>query len=96
MAKRKSVVDTAADTAPAAAEEGNCYGNMEEQVCDLVRAADLAASLLENTLSDGRAHGGGSDLHVYLPEPFQERLIFAAYQVLERAQALKDFHLSRV
>jgi hypothetical protein len=87
MAKRKRVVDTA----PAAAEEkSNCYGNMEEQICDLVRAADLAESLLEDTLSEGRAHGGGP-LSVYLPEQFQERLIFAAGEVNNRARALKDF-----
>jgi hypothetical protein len=88
MAKRKS--NRVVDTVPASAEEkSNCYGNMEAQICDLVRAADISATLLEDTLSQGRVAGGA--MSIYLPDQFQERLIFAAYEVEKRARALRDF-----
>jgi hypothetical protein len=43
--------------APVAAgpqEKRNHFGNAEEQVCDLLRAADLSATLLESLLTEGR------------------------------------------
>jgi hypothetical protein len=86
----KSKPSRIVDTAPATAEEkSNCYGGLEDQICDLVRAADISATLLEDTLSQGRVAGG--PLNVYLPDQFQERLIFAAYEVEKRARALRDF-----
>jgi hypothetical protein len=90
MPKTKRKSSQVAVTAPAAAEEKrNHYGNVEEQICDLVLAADLSATILEGLLSGGRLENKSQT--IYLPEPFQERLIFAAYEVEKRARALKDF-----
>ena len=33
-------------------EKQNHFGNTESQICDLVRAADLAASVLETAMTD--------------------------------------------
>jgi hypothetical protein len=75
--------------AAAAEEKSNHYGNAEEQICDLLRASDLSASLLERLLTEGRIDQDSAS--IYLPHQFAERLIFAAYQVRERAEALKAF-----
>jgi len=79
------------NAAPSAAsdEKTNHFGDLEEQICNLLRAADLSASVLENLLEEGRIER--DSVSIYLPDQFAERLIFAAYQVKERAQALKDF-----
>jgi hypothetical protein len=79
------------NAAPGAAadEKTNHFGNLEEQICDLLRAADLSVSALENLLEEGRIEK--DSVSIYLPDQFAERLIFAAFQVKERAQALKDF-----
>ena len=90
MPKTKRKSSQVAVTAPAAAEEkSNHYGNLEEQICDLLRAADLSAALLESLLSGGRLEKDSAS--IYLPDQFAERLIFAAYEVEKRALALKDF-----
>jgi hypothetical protein len=67
-------------------EKANHYGNQEDQVCDLVHAADVSASLLEHYLD---APKDNADL-IYLPANFAEKLIFAAYEVEKRAKALRD------
>ncbi|MDA9400901.1 MULTISPECIES: hypothetical protein [Bradyrhizobium] len=61
----------------------NHYGNLEEQICDLVRAADIAATLVEIALKQAHPES--------LPAGVEERLIFAAYEVEKRAKALRDF-----
>jgi hypothetical protein len=88
--RKSNRVAVAALPVAAAAEKRNHYGNMEEQICDLLRAADLSAALLDDTLSEGNVARENSSC-IYLPEQFQERLIFAAYEVQKRAQALQDF-----
>jgi hypothetical protein len=70
-------------------EKSNHYGDLEEQICDLLRAADLSATLPESLLSEGRIEKNSAN--IYLPDQFAERLIFAAYEVEKRADALKDF-----
>jgi hypothetical protein len=86
MARTKRKSSRVADTAPvASAEKRNQNGNVEEQICDLLRATDLSATLLEGPLSGGRRENCSS---VYLPEQFQERLIFAAYKVEKRRRVL--------
>jgi hypothetical protein len=93
MAKVKPKSSKVTDAAPAsAAEMSNHYGNVEDQICDLVLAADISATLLEGLLKGGRLESGSNS--IYLPDQFQERLIFAAYEVEKRARALKDFMLA--
>jgi hypothetical protein len=56
-------------------------------------AADLAAYLLETTLAEQRvdpAHANGPLDLVNLSDRTKERMLFAAYQVLERAKALRE------
>jgi hypothetical protein len=53
MARAKRKSSRVAPVA-AAAEKRNHYGNLEEQICDLLCAADLSATLLEKMLSDNR------------------------------------------
>lgn len=57
--------------------------DLEGQICDLVRAADIAATLIETALKEGHPES--------LPADVEERLIFAAYEVDKRAKALRDF-----
>lgn len=78
-------------------ERTDQFGNLEEQVGDLYRAADLAANVLEDTLNSQRLspdyfgkERDVSDL-VHLPAQFTERLLFAAFEVEKRASALRDF-----
>jgi hypothetical protein len=75
--------------APAVEEKSNHYGNLESQIADLYRAADLAATLLEDTLESQRL-SPDSDL-VRLPTAFTERLLFTAFEVEKRVSALRDF-----
>lgn len=56
---------------------------MLARLCDLVRAADIVASLLENTLT--------SSFSESLPAEVEQRIIFAAYEVDKRAKVLRDF-----
>lgn len=83
--------------APAALKKSNHYGNLEEQIGDLYRAADLIAHLLEETLDHERlapdAFGKGRDASdlVLIGVQLQERLLFAVYEVEKRASALRDF-----
>lgn len=69
---------TASPAAATESEASNHYGNVEEQICDLVRAADIAATLLETALKDAHPER--------LPAEVEKRLIFAAYQVDKRAK----------
>jgi hypothetical protein len=78
---------------PPDSEERNHYFSIEDQVCDLVQAADLAAYVLEHTLTEQRvdpAHAGGHTDLVMISSKTAERLMFAAYQVLNRAMALRE------
>ena len=86
------VLTTNADgpSAVAVAEKSNHFGNPEEQLCDLARAASLAAFLTDELLTDGRTEQGS--LYIYLPDQFAERLIFAADEVVRRVEALKQFY----
>jgi hypothetical protein len=82
-----------AAVAPADTEEkSNHYGNPEEQICDLFRAADLAAFITDDWLTEGRTAPGSGSLYIYLPEDFAERLIFVADEVRTRVRALKEFY----
>jgi hypothetical protein len=75
----------------------NPYGNLEEQVGDLYRAADLIAHLLEDTLDHERLSpdyfGKGKDVSdlVMIGPQLQERLLFTVYEVEKCASALRDF-----
>jgi hypothetical protein len=86
------VLTTNADgpSAVAVAEKSNHYGNPEEQICDLMRAADLCAYLTDDWLTEGRIQQGS--LYIYLPDDFAERLIFVADEVRTRVSALKEFY----
>jgi hypothetical protein len=72
-------------------EKINHFGNPEEQICDLMRAADLSAYLIEEVLSDGQRDQKDSG-YVYLPDQFKGRLVFVAYEVRNRVEALKEFY----
>jgi len=65
----------------------------EDQICDLVRAADLAAYVLEHTLTEQRVDPDGNanatSVLVRISDETNERLMFAAYQVLNRAKELR-------
>lgn len=82
---------------PVVPENANHYGNLEEQVADLYRASELAATLLEDMLASERLSedffGPGRDVSdlVHLPTGYTERLLFAAFEVHKRASALRDF-----
>lgn len=83
--------------APRVAQKSNQYGNLEEQIGDLYRAADLIAHLLEATLDHERLSpdffGKARDVSdlVMIGPQLQERLLFAVYEVEKRASALRDF-----
>jgi hypothetical protein len=76
---------------PGSREKCNHFGNAEEQICDLMRAASLSACLTDDLLTEGRTATGSGSLYIYLPEEFAERLIFAADEVTRRVRALKNF-----
>jgi hypothetical protein len=78
--------------AAAAEEPRNHYGNPEEQICDLMRAADLCAYLTADWLTEGRTAPASNSLYIYLPDDFAERLIFVADEVRTRVGALKKFY----
>jgi len=78
--------------AAGAEEKSDHFGNPEEQICDLFRAADLSAYLTDALLTDGLALPGSGSLYIYLPEDFAERPIFAADEVRSRVRALKEFY----
>jgi hypothetical protein len=73
-------------------EKINHYGNPEEQICDLMRAADLCAYLTADWLTEGRTAPASNSLYIYLPDDFAERLIFVADEVRTRVGALKRFY----
>lgn len=81
QADKKPIRVATTDGRPARPE--NQYGELEEQICDLVRAADIAATLVETALKDAHPER--------LPAEVEERLIFAVYEVDKRAKALRDF-----
>jgi hypothetical protein len=68
------------------------YGNAEEQICDLFRAADLSAYITDDFLTEGRRVPGSGSLYIYLPESFAEKIIFAADEVRTRVNALRKFY----
>jgi hypothetical protein len=86
------VIRDAGDAAGTILEEKRNHDSTEDQICDLFQAADLAAYVLEHTLTEqcvDPAHVNGHPNLVSISSETAERLMFAAYQVRNRAKALR-------
>lgn len=92
MAKAEANITRVAPAAPPVPtsieeREPNSYGNLEEQICDLVRASDLATDTLQTVLNRER-----SDITpLIVSESERARIDFATWEVHKRALALKEF-----
>lgn len=74
----------------------NQYGNLEDQVSDLVRAVDILTKFVEETAQRKApescfAKGVDPDNFVEMGDEARERLLFSAYEADKRARALRDF-----
>ena len=79
------VVDT--DTPP----KRDFQNELEDLIMHCLRAADISASLLEHAVSHQPADLGLPDGCVYFPNDAQGNLIWASYQVVDRAKDLQKF-----